>query len=199
MNDFRHCRFAWPLAVLALVCATRIGGAASLTIACEKEDVMVPGWAAPLTLSYPGGDSGDLAVTAEHVTFSLPAAQTVTTGVVDGAEVTATTISGSGETSSLMPDPEALMACVASSLQPEFKDDADVQFTTMLGCVPKVAMGASPIAVHASISLGIFPGSNPDAPDVNVEIKRSYVDIKTPTGDKVTIDTYPRNCKLVGQ
>lgn len=198
MNDFRHCKFVAPLAVLALICTSQIVGAASLTITCEKEDVIVPGWAAPLTLSYPGGDSGDLTVTSEHVTFSLPAAQTLTSGVVDGVEVTATTIAGSGETSSLMPDPQALMACVASSLQPEFKDDADVQFTTMLACVPKVAMGASPIAIHASISLGIFPGSNPDAPDVNVEIKRSYVGIKTPAGDKVTIDTYPKNCKLAG-
>lgn len=198
MNDFRQCKFIWPLAVLALMWTSQIAGAASLTITCEKEDVIVPGWAAPLTLSYPGGDSGNLTVTSEHVTFSLPAAQTLTSGVVDGVEVTATTIAGSGETSSLMPDPQALMACVASSLQPEFKDDADVQFTTMLGCVPKVAMGASPIAIHASISLGIFPGSNPDAPDVNVEIKRSYVGIKTPAGNKVTIDTYPKNCKLAG-
>jgi hypothetical protein len=198
MNDFRYCKLGWPLAILVLAGASQAAAAASLTIQCEREDVIVPGWSAPLTLSYPGGASGDLTVTSEHVIFSLPAAQTETTDVVDGAEVTATTISGSGETSSLMPDPEALMACVAGTLQPEFKDDADVRFTTMLGCVPKVAMSASPIAIHASITVGLFPGANPNAPDVNVEIKRSYADLKTPAGERVTIETYPKNCKITG-
>ncbi|RUZ01625.1 MULTISPECIES: hypothetical protein [unclassified Mesorhizobium] len=199
VHDFKRFGHTGLCALMALACASRIADAASITIDCAREDKLVVGWTAPLALSYPGGASGDLALTSEHITFTLPAAQTLTTGVVDGTDVTATSIYGSGETSSVMPDPAALMACVENSLQPELQDDADAQALALLGCASKVAMSTSPIAVHASVSVGLFPGNEPTVPDVNVEIRRSYRNAKTPAGDAITIETYPSNCKLAGQ
>lgn len=199
MNTVNHPLGWLLLALLVLAGATPTANAASVIIECTREDMMVPGWTGPLTISYPGGESGDISVTSEHVTFSLPVRRIEMTETVDGTEMTATMISGSGATSSAMPDAEALIACATASLRPELKDDADVQALALLGCVPKVVMGASPIAVHADISVGLVPGNNPDAPDVNVQINRTYTDAKALAGGSLTIETYPGHCKLAGR
>jgi hypothetical protein len=158
---------------------------------------MVEGWTGPLTVSYPGGASGDVAVKSEHVTFSLPA-QTGTATAADGTEKP--TIIGSGETSSVMPDPQALKACIDSALPPEQANDEDMQFQALRGCVAKVAMSASPIRVQASMTIivgGLMPGDDPNK--VVVAIKRGYADVKTASGANVTLRTSPDNCKIAGQ
>src|SRR5436190_2815166 len=162
----------WPLWVITLLCTAHVANAAPLTINCEAEDRMVEGWTGPLTISYSGGASGDVAVKSEHVTFSLPATETRTTAA-DGAEKP--TIIGSGETSSVMPDPQALKACIDAALAPNQANDEDMQFQALRGCVPKVAMSPSPIGVQASMTIivgGLLPGDDPKG--VVVAIKRGY-------------------------
>ena len=158
---------------------------------------MVEGWTGPLTISYPGGASGDVAVKSDHVTFSLPA-QTGSATAADGTE--RTTILGSGETSSVMPDPQALKACMDAALPPDQANDEDIQFQALRGCVPKVAMSPSPIGVQASVTIivgGLMPGDDPNK--VVVAIKRSYPDVKMASGAGVTLKTSPDNCKIAGQ
>ena len=196
--SFGKCRPHWPLLAAALLCNVHVAGAASLTIECETEDRMMVGWTGPLTISYSGGASGDAAVKSEHVTFSLPATQTEGTTAADGPKKTI--IMGSGETSSVMPDPHALKACIDSSLPPEQADDEDKQFQALRECASKVAMSPSPIGVHASMTIivgGLVPGDDPNG--VIVAIKRDYADVKTASGADVIIRTSPDKCKLAGQ
>ena len=187
----------WPLWVIALLCNVNVASAAPLTIECEAEDRMVESWTGPLTISYSGGASGDVTVKSEHVTFSLPATQTGTPAA-DGTQKP--TILGSGETSSAMPDPQALKACIDGALPPEQANDEDKQFQALRGCVPKVAMSPSPIGVRASITIivgGLLPGDNPNG--VIVAIKRRYADVRTASGTDVTLRTSPDKCKIAGQ
>ena len=158
---------------------------------------MVESWTGPLTISYSGGASGDAAVKSEHVTFSLPA-QTGTATAADGTE--RPTIIGSGETSSVMPYPQTLKACIDAALPPEQANDEDMQFQALRGCASKVAVSPSPIGVQASMTIivgGLMPGDNPNK--VVVAIKRSYADLKTASGAAVTIRTSPDDCKIAGQ
>jgi hypothetical protein len=158
---------------------------------------MVESWTGPLTISYSGGASGDVTVKSEHVTFSLPATQTEATAA-DGTQKP--TILGSGETSSVMPDPQALKACIDSALTPEQANDEDMQFQALRGCVPKVAMSPSAIGVQASITIivgGLMPGDDPKG--VVVAIKRGYADVKTASGATLTLKTSPDKCKIAGQ
>jgi hypothetical protein len=185
---------------MALLCNVHGAGAASLTIECEKQDTMVPDWAGPLTISYPGGASGDVAVKSEYVTFSLPATETETPTAVDGTERTSVVIVGSGEASSVLPDPQALKACIDGALQSGQADDPDKQRDALLGCMPKVAMGSSPIGVQAKITVivgGLLPGDDPDK--VFVQIQRAYADVRTASGAEIAIKTSADDCKLAGQ
>ncbi len=185
---------------MALLCNVHVAGAQSLTIQCEREDRTAEGWTGPLTISYPGGASGDVTVQSEHLGFSLHATQTETTTALDGTERTTAVIAGSGDISSAMPDPQALKSCIDGSLQSGQADDADMQFQALTGCVPKVAMGPSPIAVHANITIimgGLIPGDDPN--QVFVQFKRAYADVKTASGADIAIKTSPDNCKKAGQ
>lgn len=141
-----------------------------------------------------------MTVTSEHVTLSLPATQTETPTAVDGTPRTTLVIAGSGETSSAMPDPQALKACIDGALQSGQADDPDMQRQALLGCVPKVAMAPAPIGVQAKISVivgGLLPGDDPNK--VVVLIQRTYADMKTASGADVTIKTFSDNCKRAGQ
>ena len=177
----------------------QVVNAQAVSVVCEREDTMVPGWAGSLAVTYAGGPSGAMTVKSEHVSFTVPATQSERSGVVDGVEVKATGISGSAETTSLMPDAQALIDCATKSVQPEFKDDKDMQALALTGCVPKTAMGTKPVNVLASVTLGLVPGPDAQAPDVIVEIKRRYLSVASPSGSDVSIDTFPKDCKLVGR
>jgi hypothetical protein len=172
--------------------------AEALNIQCGREDILIVDWTGPLTVSYPGGPSGELVVKSDHVTLSLPATLSERTGVVDGKEVTARGISGSVETDSLMPDAQALLDCAAKSLQPEFKDDADMQALALMGCVPKTAPSAAPVKIHADVTVGFIPQGDGNLESVIVEIKRRYLDIVGPSGGALIIETFPKDCKLTG-
>jgi hypothetical protein len=179
---------------MALICTAHVASAAPLTIACAQEDRMVEGWTGPLTISYTGEATGNVTVKSEHVAFSLPA-QTGSATAADGTE--RATIIGSGETSSVMPDPQALKACMDAALPPEQANDEDKQFQALRECASKVAMSPSPIGVQASVTIvvgGLSPGDDPNG--VIVAIKRSYADA---SGANVTIRTSPDNCKVAGQ
>ena len=186
--------------VMAASLLTFIGiaaAAAPFTVACEKENIMFPDEAGPLQVTYAGGPEGEIAVASAHVTFKLQATEASRSAVVDGVEITTTAIQASGETPANMPDPQALLACAAGAVQPEFKDDADMVLLAVMGCTSKTPPAPSPIPVQASVTVALVTtGEGP--PEPVVEIKRRYRDATLPNGGPLEIDTFPGNCKLVG-
>jgi len=163
-----------------------------VNVSCVSEDVINAGWNGPLTISYSGGPEGEMSVKSAHIDLILPASQTERSGEVDGAEVRAVSIVGSGETMSTMPDSSALLACASQTIQPEFKDDADMQAMALMGCIPQTELGPVDVKIQATVRVGLLPGDE----GVIVEIKRRYIDALMPAGGEVSIETFPKDCKL---
>jgi hypothetical protein len=193
------CCYLAVLSILALVPGAQAATVAPISISCEKEDALNGAWSGPMTVTYPGGTAGELSVTSAHVALKLPARVIENTGVVDGVETSTTGIRGSDEIPTSMPDLEALFACAAANISPDFKDDADMQAMEIANCASKAAVAASPILVNASVSVSLVPTSDARAPDVIIEIKRRYVGVTTPLGRDIVIETYPKDCKLTTQ
>jgi hypothetical protein len=191
--EFKRIRAAVP-AVAALIALTQSALGQAFTVTCAAEDVVMPGWNSPLTVTYTGGESGEMTVKSDHVAYTVPARQSEQKYELDGKELTATNISGVGEVPSVMPDAQALLECAAKSLQPEYKNDKDMQALAIMNCVPKVA--ASSIPVHAEILVNLTPGDAPDSVDVGVQTKRRYLEAKSPSGESIVIETFPKDCKL---
>lgn len=169
-----------------------------ITASCADEDVIHPGWDSALSVSYSGGPTGEISVKSDHVDFIIPASMSERTTEIDGQQVSVIDINGSGEAALAMPDVADVFACVAASTQPEFKGDADMEAVSIMSCAPKAKLSAEGVRTAAVVRLGIWPGEN-GATDVIVEIKRRYVDVKTPTGADLVIDTFPKDCKLAVQ
>lgn len=157
-------------------------------VRCADEDVMTAGWDSPLTLTYAGEATGDVTIASEHLAFTVPASRTEQSGGID--------ISGFAETTSIMPDQAELLACAAQSIQPEFKDDADMEAVAIMGCVPKAKPAAQAVKIVATVRLGILPAQGSQAADVILELKRRYVDVKTPAGRDLAIETFPKDCRI---
>ena len=94
---------------------------------------------------------------------------------------------------------KALLACALEAIQPDFKDDPEMLATEIGYCVPKTTIGTSPVAISASVLVGLIPTQDAQAPDIIVEMRRQYIDFTTPAGKDITIETYPKNCKLKPQ
>ena len=159
-----------------------------LLVNCGDEDVMTAGWDSPLTLTYAGEATGDVSIASQHLAFTVPASRTEQNGAID--------ISGFAETTSIMPDHVELLACAAQSIQPEFKGDADMEAIAIMGCVPQVKPAAEAVKIAATLRLGILPAPDGKAADVILELKRRYVDVKTPAGRDLAIETFPKDCRI---
>ena len=188
-----------------LACAVFFGlaaapaSAAPLMITCENEDIIAVDWKAPLTVTYDGEATGTLTIQSQHIALSLPARKEVRTGQLDGKPHSVTGIVASADTSAVMPDLAALDACAQSSVQPEFKDDADMYDVAILSCLSKTKPGATPVKVAASVSVALIPGDEAGATDVLVEIKRTYLDKSASPGGTASFGTFPRNCAIVSK
>jgi hypothetical protein len=198
---YRQFRSRWPTVatVMALACNPIVAWAGPLTVTCASEDTFVQGWTSPLTVTYSGGASGEIGVKSDHVAYTLHANRVEKTVELQGKEVPQTIISGVGEVPSIMPDPNALMTCVANSIEPQFKNDQDRQAQALLDCASKVGPATSPIAVHAEASIILMPIDDPNVLDALVVTKRRYLDVKGASGDNVMIETFPKDCELSGQ
>lgn len=166
--------------------------AASVKITCDKADAL-SGAAGPLTVTYDGEASGTVAVASPSISFSLPAKKEVRSGDLDGKPHTVTGITAFGEAMSSMPDQGQLETCAAKSVQPEFKDDADLFAMAVMSCAKTMANGAS-VKIAASVSVALVPGEG-GADDVVVEIKRSYLAPSKSPGGKLSLDAFPGGCK----
>ena len=190
-----NLKILFLVALAAIALPLHRANAEAVNVSCEGEDVLNAGWNGPLILSYSGGPEGNMSVKSAHIDLTIPASQTERSGEVDGAEVNTISILGSGETMSTMPDSGELLACAARTIQPEFKDDADMQAMALMGCIPQTQPGAAAVKIQATVRVGLLPGDD----GVIVEIKRRYVDALTPAGGEVSIETFPKDCKLTIQ
>ena len=188
---FAHSSAAGRTLALIVAFAISPASAAAIKITCENEDVMAAGWKGPMTVTYDGAASGTLTVKSEHIDLRLPATSKKRTGEIDGKSKTATAIDGFGDTKTVMPDLAALEACAAKSVQPDFKNDADMVAIARMSCLATTAPSAAPVPVTASVTVGLIPGDTAGTPDVIVEIKRTYAD-----ANKTSIETFPKNCAL---
>lgn len=183
------------VALAAIALPFHRANAEPVNVSCAGEDVLNAGWSGPLTISYSGGPEGNMTVKSAHIDMTIPATQTERSREVDGAEVIATSILGSGETTSIMPDSAELLACAARNIQPEFNDDTDMQAMALMGCVPQTQPSAAAVKIQATVRIGLLPGDD----GVIVEIKRRYVDALTSAGGELSIETFPKDCKLAIQ
>lgn len=166
-----------------------------LKIQCEREDTTTPGWDGPMEVTYNGEASGTLSVTSAHIELSLPATKEVRTGEVDGKPHSVTGITGNAEVQAIMPDLAALDTCVASTIQPEFKGDADMYAVATMSCLAKAPMGTVPVPITAAVSVALVPSENNGPSDVVVEIKRTYAAKSASPSGVTSIDSFPR-CSL---
>ena len=76
-------------------------------------------------------------------------------------------------------------------LTPEQLQDADIVFTTVLGCLGQVPMGQAPIDIEASVEIAIM-----EPPSVYVGLKRTYLEPSSlPGGEPIAVEAYP-SCTL---
>lgn len=186
-----------PLVLIAVLAAASGNGAwaSPIKIACAVADAL-SGSGGPLTVSYDGEATGTVTVASEQISFSLPAKKEVRKGELDGKPHSVTGITGFSETLTVMPDQAALEACAAKSVQPEFKDDADMVAMAVMSCVKTAPAAAAPVKAQVSVSIALVPNDGA-ADDVVVEIKRSYSAPAKVPGGKISIDTFPGNCSLL--
>lgn len=194
----KRCRFV-SVVLFSTIFGSHASRAEPIKVECEKENVLSGTWLGPLKVTYSGGLQGEITITSEHLSQTFPANLTENTGVVDGREVSSTAIRGAVDIQTVMPDPKALIECARANIQPEFQDDADMQTVEIANCVSKTTMAPTPINISLNVALGLIPTKDAKAPDVIVEMRRRYVDVVTPLGKDIIIETYPKNCKLSSQ
>lgn len=167
--------------------------AATLTITCERADVIVAAWNGPMTLTYTGDAEGTLQVKAPYGEFSIPA-KLASHAMADGTGGRA--IKANGDASSTMPDLAALEACIAKQIEPGQETDAGSYDSARDSCLAQVPPTASPIPMTAQFDIGIFPGEPPAKYGLVIEIKRKYLEkTKSPSG-YTRIDSFPGTCDL---
>jgi hypothetical protein len=171
--------------VLSLAAAPSRSGEV-IGIACEKESTTTPGWGDVLTANYEGDETGRLIVDAAHTRLELAATKSIR------AEDGAVSLLAGGEVAAIMPDLERLDACTAENVPAEFAEDPDFYNVASMGCLETVEMGAEPVAVRASVNIGILSEE-----DVIVEIRRTYLDPSSGPGGVAYIETYPTGCTVV--
>jgi hypothetical protein len=177
-----------PFTIAVIAC----GGSAqaeTISIKCEADQP----WQSPaMTLVYEGSDAGTLTVKSDFGEISLPASKEQREAVgEDGQKQSATGICAAGPAKVLMPDKAAAEACAKGKLTPDQSQDADIVFTTVLGCLGQVPMGQMPIDIKASVEIALT-----EPPSAYVGLKRTYVEPSTlPGGEPISLEAYP-NCSL---
>lgn len=193
-------KYLLQVALAGFSCLAGLGTAMAepIKIVCAGEDTLQQGWTGPLTIIYSGGEAGEVTIASEHLAFTAPANLRQSKETAGGVEMNLVSISGAVEAGMAMPDPEALRACIAENIAPEFKDDADVTFVTLLSCLPKTPNAASPQLAHGNVRIGLISETGQAVPDVIVEISRRYIGETLANGEAIKFDHFPRDCTLAG-
>jgi hypothetical protein len=173
-----------------VVLSLGFGGAAraeTVNIGCENAGENTP---AKLTLTYEGGASGTLTVKAPFGDMSLPATREEREDTEGGEKLTATGIRAFGPVTVAMPDKAAIEACVAQKLKPDEAKDEDIVATVLGSCAQAAAPG-KPVAIKATVEIGVF-----DPPSADVDVTRTFLEASTIPGGVLKIETFPSNCSI---
>lgn len=171
--------------------------AGAIKITCAKADTIAGGGGA-MTVTYDGDATGTVTIASAPVSLSIPATKTVRTGTLDGKPHSVTGITGATEGAFAMPDRAALEACASKSVQPEFKDDANMYSVALLSCSTSTPLSTAPVKASAAVSIALVPAES-GGDDVVVEIKRTYTEKSPVPSGTVSIDTFPGDCTLAGE
>lgn len=208
MSEIRNCRrspsiqrnrtWCWQTGSVASLALLALAGcpaaAATLTVTCERADVIVPAWNGPLTITYTGAAEGTLQLTGPYGDMSLPA-KLVAHAMADGTEARA--IKAFGDTTSTMPDLVALEACIATKIEPSQGADNDSYLNGRDMCLAQTPPTPAPIPMTGQIDIGIFPGKTITTSEVVIEMKRIYLDTTKGPGGRTVIGSFPGTCSLV--
>ena len=175
-----------------------IASAATITIACPKEDLIVSGWNGPIVFTYDGDATGTLKAKSGTFELSMPAKMEEISRVVDGVRHKTTAIRAFDKASSRMPELAALEACIAKAIDPAEAQDSDAYLNARDGCLPNTPISAAPVPITAFINIGIVPGEKPEELAPIVEIQRTYTDKTKAPGGTTRIDTFPGSCTVSG-
>lgn len=184
------------LASVLYLAVSTIAVAGPLRITCAVADSLA-GSGGPLTVTYDGDATGVVTVASQTVNLQLPATKEVRTGELDGKPHSVTGIRGSGAGDFTMPDRSALEACAMNNTPAEFKDDADLFAMALLSCMKTTPPSAAPVKANASVSIALVPNAGA-APDVVVELTRTYVEKSSVPGGVIKLETFPGQCILEG-
>jgi hypothetical protein len=177
-----------------LAFASSQASAATLTVTCERADVIVSTWNGPMTITYTGDAEGTIQLKAPYGELAMPA-KLVTHPMADGTP--GRVVKAFGDTTMTMPDLAALETCIAKQIEPGQDADSGSYDMARDACLAQTPPTASPIPMTAQIDLGIFPGESPSKYGLVIEIKRTYLEkTKAPNG-RTHIDSFPAKCDLV--
>lgn len=190
-------RFAVALSFLVML-AGEAAHASTVSVSCEKADMISSAWSGPMTIVYEGDASGTLKLKGPYGELTLPATserRQAATGSAQEAQL----IEGFGTTQTTMPDLALLEACIATKVAPGEEGSADSYDFAVTQCLASTPPAKDPVAVTAQVKLGIFPGEPPEEYGLVVEVKRTYDQkTKSPRGS-TSIDSFPAKCTIAGR
>jgi len=163
--------------------------AAQLSFSCEELDAGRP---AQMTLTYEGDESGTLKLNASFGEMELRATLATREAEVDGMQLKATGIRAFGPATVAMPDRAAIEACIAAKTKPNQIGDTDIFALLLESCRPAAPLAKAPVEIEASIEVAMMPAeSEGQPPEVEVYIKRTYLEESDVPGGTFAIESFP--------
>jgi hypothetical protein len=160
-----------------------------LSFKCEEQDARGP---AEMTAIYEGEQSGTLKLKASFGEIELPATMETRTSEIEGMELKATGIRASGLAIGRMPDRASIEACIAAKTKPDQAGDEDIFSLLLESCRPSAQLGNAPIEVKASVEIAMMHAESAgQPPDVEVYVKRTYLEKSAVPGGTFAIESFP--------
>jgi hypothetical protein len=171
--------------------------AETLSFKCEEQDAGQP---AEMTAIYEGEQSGTLKLVASFGEIELPATMGTRTREIEGMGLKATGIRASGPAIVKMPDRASIEACIAAKTKPDQAGDEDIFSLLLESCRPAAQLGKAPIEVKASVEIAMMHAESAgQPPDVEVYVKRTYLEKSAVPGGTFAIESFPPpKCALAG-
>jgi hypothetical protein len=153
-----------------------------------------------MTAIYQGEGSGTLKLKASFGEIELPATMETRTREIEGMELEATGIRASGPAIVKMPDRASIEACIAAKTKPDQAGDEDIFSLLLESCRPAAPPGKAPIKVGVSVEIAMMHAESAgQPPDVEVYVKRTYLEKSAVPGGTFAIESFPPpKCALAG-
>lgn len=190
-------RIGAVIGLLVLSASGQATLAETLSFKCEEQDA---GGSAEMTAVYEGDRSGTLKLKTSFGEIELPATMETREREIEGMELKATGIRASGPAIVKMPDRASIEACIAAKTKPDQAGDEDIFSLLLESCRPAAALGKTPIQIKASVEIAMMHAESAgQPPDVEVYVKRTYLEKSAVPGGTFAIESFPPpKCALAG-